>query len=245
MHLDDERIERLQSGESPEWEERVSLDHLADCSTCASAFEAARREDRGIAELLSVLDHPVPHVDPDELVLRARRGVVRLELVAASVALLVLAGAAFALPGSPVRSWVSGAFGGPRETAGVPAGWEQGGAFERPPSGVSVLPGRDFELVFETAQDSGVIRISLSDQAEMTIHSDSGDIGYSVEPQGVTVLNSGSVANYQLVLPEGAESIRIRVDDTIIFYRREGAIETSAAQNAPGRYVVEFRALSP
>lgn len=244
MHLNDERIELLQAGELPEREEWISLDHIADCATCTSALEAAKREDRRIAELLSVLDHPVPHVDPDELVSRARRGGVRAELVAASIAVMVLAGVASGLPDSPIRSWFSRVSRGFEETAAVPAGRAQRGTFERSPSGVSVLPSGDFELVFETVQEAGMIRISLTDQIEIAVRSDSGGVGYSVKPQAVTVLNSGSVANYELVLPQGAKSIRIRVGDTVIFYKREAEIETSATQPAPGQYVLEFRALS-
>ncbi len=148
------------------------------------------------------------------------------------------------MPGSPVRSWLARIFAGAGETVESPAGGQQAGIPGAQPAGVSVLPSARFELVFEANQDSGLIRIALANQAEVAVQSDREGVGYSVEPSGVRVLNAGSSANYQVVIPRDAESVSIRVGDTIVFEKRGATIVTAAARDDAGRYVVDLSALS-
>ncbi len=244
MHLSEDKIEQLLDGELPEHEAQTLRDHLAACGACVEAFEAARLEDRDIARLLGSLDHHIPDVDPSQLRVRARRRALRPRLAAASIALLVVAGAAYAMPGSPLRSWFARVFPGDGETAESLSRGDEAGIPGTQPAGVSVLPSGRFELVFEANQESGLVRISLAAQAEVAVQSDREGVGYSVEPSGVRVLNAGSSANYQVVIPRDAESVSIRVRDSIVFKKQRATIVTSAARDDAGRYVLDLSALS-
>lgn len=242
MHLEAEQIERLIGGELPEHERRALDDHAERCATCASVVEAARREEVEIGRLLSSLDHPVPRVDPVGLARRARRRTLSPRLAAAAIALLVFTGAAAAVPGSPLRSWLSDVLSG--GDAGPPDA-EPAAQSERPPAGISVVPTPRFEVAFESAQESGLIRIRIDEQAEVVVRSDGEGVGYSVEPQGVRVLNVGSRANHEIVLPRDAEGIIIRVGDEVVYEMREGRIVVPSSGAVTGSYIVDLTTLRP
>ncbi len=90
-----------------------------------------------------------------------------------------------------------------------------------------------------------MIRIQLADGPEVIVQSDSPDVGYSVEPDALWVLNGGSSANYDVSLPEDVESIAIHVADTVVFRKRGTRIVSSPARDGAGRYVVDMADLSP
>lgn len=240
MHLEAEQLERLIAGELPEDERRALGDHVEGCPECASDLEAARREDEEIGRLLSSLDHPVPQVDALGLARRARRRRMSPRLAAAAIALLVFAGAAAAIPGSPLRSWLSGVLDGVGEAERP--GAEGAGQAERQPAGISVVPTAGFEVVFADAQESGVIRIRIADQAEVVVRSDSEGVGYSVEPRGVRVLNAGARADHEVVLPMDAKSIVIRVGETVVYEMRDGRVVTPASGAVTESYIVDLSA---
>ncbi len=244
MHLDAEKIERLLANEMTPEEARVWRDHRAGCAECASRLEEAEREDRQISDGLRLLDHALPDTDVRRLKRRARRPASRRTLAAAALAFLVVAAAASAMPGSPVRSWLSRVFaGGAGSTRQATAGEGAGAAAIQPLGGVSVLPGGSFELTFDAVQDSGVVRISLSDVPEVSVRSEGNGVGYSVEPSRVRVLNTGSKSSYRVVLPERARSITIRVGDVPVLVKRGASIETSASRDVTGDYLVSFATL--
>lgn len=242
MHLDAEKIERLLANETSPEEKRVWRDHLASCADCASLQEEAERDDREIAGQLGLLDHAIPDTDVRRLRRRATRPALRRTLAAAALAFLIVAAAASAMPGSPVRSWLSRVFAGTEDSSRhAPTAEGVGAAIQ--PSGVSVRPSRSFELVFDAVQDSGVLRITLSDEPEVSVRSEGSGVGYSVEPSRVRVLNSGSRASYRVVLPEDATSITIRVGDVPVLVKRGATIETSALRDVTGDYLVSFATL--
>ncbi|KPK81046.1 MAG: hypothetical protein AMS25_07995 [Gemmatimonas sp. SM23_52] len=239
QHLDNESIELFLSGELSESEARPVRDHLAQCRACVRRVEAARQEDQEIGALLSVLDHPVPRVEAEDVMRRARRRWLRPRTAAAGIVLLVAAGAASAVPGSPVRTWLAGLFESLQGTPpqqGLPVGVS---------GGISVIPTEGFELVFETSQGSGVIRIFLTDEAELAVRAIGGGPGYSVGPERVRVENAGSAADYEILVPRSAESVRIRVGETVVFTKQGASITTAAGPDARGRYILDFAALQP
>ena len=239
QHVDNESIELFLSGELSESEARAMRDHLARCRACARRVEAARQEDQEIGALLSVLDHPVPQVRAEDVMRRARRRWLRPGIAAAGIVLLVVAGAASALPGSPVRRWLAELFERLQETP----------AQQSPPlgisGGISVIPTAGFELVFVAAQRSGVLVVSLTDEDELAVRASGAVPGYSVAPERVRVENAGSAADYEVLVPRSAESVRIRVGDLVVFSKQRGSISSAAGPDARGRYVLEFAALQP
>lgn len=239
QHLDDVAIELLLSGELEESEGQRLLAHLAECDACSRGFEAAREQDQETGALLSLLDHPVPRLSSKGVIQRARRRWRRPYIAAAGIALLVVAGAASAMPGSPLRTWLAGFLGASPETSALPPD------AQLVSGGVSVVPTGEFELVFEAVQEFGVMRISFTDEPELAVRSLGGEPGYSVEPDQVRIDNAGSTADYQILLPRSAGYVRIRVGDSVVFTTRDGSIATTAARDSADGYVLEFAALRP
>ncbi len=238
-HLDDVTIELLLSEELDESEAQRGLAHLAECDACSRRLAAAREQDQEIGAALSLLDHPVPQLGSEDVMQRARRRWRLPYAAAAGIALLVLAGAASAVPGSPLRTWLAGFLGATPETSAPPA------AEQLVSGGVSVVPTGEFELVFDAVQEAGVITIALTDEPELAVRSVGGAPGYSVEPDQVRVDNAGSTADYEILLPRSARHVRIRVGDSVLFTMRDGSIATTATRDAAGQYVLEFAALRP
>lgn len=232
-HLDDELIDLYLGGELGEADARAVLEHLAECDACGRRVEAAKDEDRDIGELLGLLDHPIPQVGAADVMRRAARRWRVSHAVAAGVALLVVAGAATAVPGSSVRTWVARLLERPQETT----------AEQDPAGGVSMIPTDPFELVFETSQASGTVLVTLVEEAEFAVRAIGRAPAYSVAPQGVRVENAGSTADYEIRVPRSANNIRIRVGDSIVFTKQAASIVAAVHPDAGGRYVMEFAAL--
>ena len=234
-HIEDGSIQLLLAGELDDRETRRVREHMAECDTCARRFHAAEREDREIASLMGALDHAVPEVDPDDVIGRAARRDRRSYIAAAAIVFLALAGAAAAMPGSPVRSWVAGLLLGSQggqgsQTAGVPGG-------------VSVAPVGEFELAFEVVQEAGVIRVILIDADELAVSASGGSPRYSIGPNEVRVDNTGSTADYEVSLPRSAPHISITVAGTTVLTQRDGEVMTTGDPDSSGSYSFDFEAL--
>jgi hypothetical protein len=234
-HLDEQAIELFLSGELSDSEAEALRDHLARCSACDDRVAATRKRDEEIGASLSLLGHPVPRLDAEAVIRRSGGRWRRSHTVAAGIALLVVGGAASAMPGSPVRAWLGDIVSGPREASEPALGPVL-------PSGVSVIPSGAFELVFEAGQETGVIRVSLTDDPELSVRATGGSPGFTLEPERVRVANSGSSANYDIQLPRTAASFRLRVGDSVLMSLRDGTV-TSPATAVRGEYVFEFAAL--
>lgn len=114
-HLDEATLVALRDGETGANGIEAER-HLAECGACASALQELRARQASIADLLVELDEPFDVAVAKNAVrarLRGRGAAPRFVhwsfRRAASVALLLAAaGAAYALPGSPLRSWLAG-----------------------------------------------------------------------------------------------------------------------------------------
>jgi anti-sigma factor RsiW len=129
MHLDEGRMQALLDGELPGDEERLARSHLASCASCRHLLDEAGHRMALVAGALGVLDVPVPLLPAREAVRRridpragaAPRGSTgdRRQyrhdsrwLRAAAVVLVAAGVGASALPGSPVREWLTRAWPG-------------------------------------------------------------------------------------------------------------------------------------
>ena len=107
MHLNEEQLQRLLHGELSAGARRNAGDHLAACNECRERLVLAQRDEGEILELLRQVDHPLPAVDAEALAARARGiGLVWGRWAAGILLVLGTVGAAYAVPGSPVRGWV-------------------------------------------------------------------------------------------------------------------------------------------
>ncbi len=117
MHLTEEQVQRALHGEAPD----ASLEeHLATCAACRQALARAAADEAGILALLGSLDAEPPALSADTIAALARgRRPARAGFRWAAALLLAsgLAEVAYAVPGSPVRRWVSEFLG----SASIPA----------------------------------------------------------------------------------------------------------------------------
>lgn len=168
-HLDEAMLLALRDGEAAEGREAAER-HLAECETCRNALAEVGSRREAIAQALAGLDEPIDVPSAREAV-RARLGghghargaVVLRSLRRAAVAALFLgaAGAAYAMPGSPLRAWLShlGGEGAPAQTPSAPAAATQSRMAE---TGVHIDVGAGpVTIVLDGARAGTEIRVTL------------------------------------------------------------------------------------
>lgn len=125
-HLDEAVLTALRDGRTGS-DSAAAERHLASCPSCRKALEATRTREREVASTLAALDEPFD-TDAAREAVRARLapgtsttpGPARraLRRAAAVVLLFGVGSAAYAMPGSPLRPWLSH-LGGGRDTESV------------------------------------------------------------------------------------------------------------------------------
>ncbi len=197
-----------------------------------------RREEEELAKLLRVLDHEPPGIDLAALERKARRGKPASGWIAASVTLLIAAGAlAYAIPGSPVRSWIEAAIGERQPEVGEP---------EAPQnlSGVALVPEGPIDVVFA---DPGlyaqlhdypiVIQRVASDTLTLrvvgwpaAIESDEGRL---------VVTGGGPTSRFEVLVPRFADRVRILFRGDPVWVQSGGTVVSRAEEAEPGRYLLQ------
>jgi len=242
MHLDEETLERVLHGELMPGARATVERHLASCRECGDRLADAARAESRVFGLLEELDHEAPPLDWEAVTRAAPRGRTARELIAASLAFLLVAGGLLhAVPGSPLRGWIDAVLGegsGPAEPA-LPAT----DAADAPLSGIAVVPSDPFEVAFAAPQRTGRIRVTLvsSDRLELTVSGEPVELESGVDH--LIVSNQGSSASYELRIPRTLSSIRVRVGAETILDKREGSIRTTAPRDSSGAYLVDLRPL--
>ncbi|CAN5226807.1 hypothetical protein BH18GEM1_BH18GEM1_00750 [soil metagenome] len=199
--------------------------------------------------LLTWLDREAPPLSAADVIEIARRrgsphrSMSRGMLWAASMAgLLSAALVAAAIPGSPVRtavqelidSWSDTSSGTTATTASSSLG-----------AGVSMMPGKELEIIFEATQTRGSLDILLQETDKATIEVEGGNVGLEVGAHSVTVRNRDAEASYRIVLPEDLPHVQIRVGNRTIFLKQGASHQfTVEKEGGQGAYRVPFPALS-
>jgi anti-sigma factor RsiW len=234
MHLDEERLQRLLHGELPAQEEKAAREHLAACMECGGRLAEAEREDTEVHALLRSADRPAPRVGADTIVARAATRHLELSRVAAAIllALGMIAVAAYAAPGSPLKAWV-----------GAMVEWVGGGsgrsraAVERRVSGIAVAPGRQLIILFTSSQSIGRAEVSLTDDAEVVVRAPIGAATYTSGAEQLTIDNRGSAATFEIQIPRTAPRIEIRLEGSLVFLKEAERV-VSDASGASGSYLL-------
>lgn len=234
MHLDAETLERVLHAELEGERDAAAREHLAGCPACEAALEESRLRERRLFGLLEALDHEAPGLDWEAVEApgsERRSGL----LVAASIAFVLAAGILYALPDSPLRSWID------RTGREAPAPEAGDGSVDAPAvSGVSVLPTAPFEIGFAGGQESGIIRVELADTPEVEIRVLGAPVDLESGPDRVTVANLGSRSNYAIRLPEAGPPVTVRVGDVAVFVKSAAGIETAAPRAESGEYRIDL-----
>jgi anti-sigma factor RsiW len=234
MHLDDERLERLLHSELAADDSAAARSHLLACAECRARLAAAERDEREVFDLIGAVDHPVPAITVGAILERSaahRRPWHRW--AAAAVLALGLGGAAYALPGSPLRRWVDAAV---ERVTGSPEGIVPDPVPVDPPpedgAGIAIAPGAGLLIVFAGPEVGGNARIVLSDSTEVLIRAPTGAATFRAEADRVAVHRSGTRARFDIEIPVSAPRVEVRVGVRRIFLK-EGAVTTSEVPQGP------------
>lgn len=207
--------------------------HAETCPVCRQALDDARERKGQVEQLLRSLDAPgSPDVEAAKRKVRLRldrkrqashrlRPLFPFALGRAAALLLVAAGVAYALPGSPLRSWLTDG----DDTAVVPTATVEGApatTFEGlevavPPSGLSIA-------LLDVAPDMPVeIRWIEGEQARI----DGGPGARYTVSEGRTEarVRSGPI---RLELPRSGGRVTVEADGLVVLTRSDAGIEISA-----------------
>jgi len=239
MHIDDERIQRLLHGELPQADEVAARRHLAECGDCRARLAAARREEDEVYALLRQVDHGVPHVAAAAIVTQARtRAMPWLRWAAAIILALGVAGAAYAIPGSPLRAWVQRLT---RRAPPTPTSPPSPPSPDSSTAGIAVPPGRDLVVQFQGSPPVAQVDVLLTDDADVEVRTVTGSATFAAGTDRLVVDNRSPQATFDVRIPRAAPRVAILLRETRIVLK-EGArvvTEPSArcrADNA-SRYV--------
>jgi hypothetical protein len=162
-----------------------------------------------------------------------------LQLAAGFAIAVGIAGVAYAVPGSPLRAWVESVVAkiGARPAPRAPVG-------EGPDSGIAgiaIVPGPSTLILFTTRQSAGNARITLTDGAEIAVHGPGAAATYTSTDDRLLIDNRGSVADFEIAVPNHAVRVEIRVDGERLFFKDGGHIFAAGPGDSAGRYVVSLR----
>ncbi len=242
MHLDDEQVQRFVHGEG-----RVAApvaDHLAQCSACRERVAEAEREEAEVVALLRHLDHASPRVTAGMMVARARARRVGYGSWAAGFALVLgAAGAAYAVPGSPVRGWLNAAvawIGAERSEDPALEVTAPSEAAEPAVTGIAVPAGENLVIVFASTQAEGTVIVSLLDGNDVVVRARNGAATFGSDVDRLVVNNRGSSASFEIEIPRHAPRVEIHVGGRRVFLKEGSRITTAASLDARGRYLISL-----
>ena len=220
MHLEEEEIERLLAGELAEETATAARAHLAVCSACATRYQATQRTDADVGVLLRQLDAAPPPVSAQTIMAApAPRRFSSWGLRAASIMLLIaVAAVAYALPGSPVRTWIA-----VRNVVETPPP----NAEPEPVAGIAVEPGANLLIVFARTQQVGDLRVSLVDSSNVVVRARAGPASFSSADERLAIDNHDP-ASFEIQIPRAAPRIEIRIGDRRVFLKDGARISTQA-----------------
>jgi hypothetical protein len=251
MHLDEETLQRLLHGELSQSEEKVAREHVILCDECRGRLEHAEREEATTAARLRELDQLAPLIDFGSVADRARidnhgrAAAQRRRRRAASIILAAgIAGAAYAIPGSPVPEWVDRVVtwvGGPRaavrpisEPAGIPESGESGGA------GIAVAPGSQLTIIFESSQKGGLARVSLTGGDEVVVRASSRAATFTSGADRLVIESHATSGTFEIEIPRTAPRVEIFLRGTRLFLKDGGRVVAREGTDSSGAYVIRL-----
>lgn len=236
MHLDDERIQRLLHDELGAVETETRL-HLESCAACRGLVDEARADEEGVFALLAQVDHPVAALDPRVVLAGQPASRGQWGRRAAAVVLgVAIAGAAYALPGSPLpaaldRLLGTGAGGHDR----APATQADSVAASHAGIAVPAADGLVIEIVAKGA--GGLATIELTEGEEVVVRAVGGSATFSSDPGRLTVRSSGAV-RLEIGIPHKAASVEVLAGSKPVFRKLAGGPISPTPPDSGGRYTI-------
>jgi hypothetical protein len=230
--------------------------HVASCASCAARVEGARDFDRKLPALLQRLDHDASAFGPplraiDVLAVarqrtRERRARRRRAWLGGLGTLVAASAAAAAIPSTRwhalVERFTRAAAASPERSSSVPYPAASGAAATRGSIAVAASPA--VTVSFRFVQTAGVIRVVLTDAAQIRIEHAGGAPRYVVSPQGVGIENAESSASYVIGVPRSSDSVDVRIAGRLVFAKHGVSVTGMARSDGPGVYRLDFTSLS-
>jgi hypothetical protein len=235
MHLDEEQLQRVLHGELGN-REAAAREHLETCPECRYRVSEAKREESWVFDRLHRLDHATPKVSA-QVMSRSRGGASYRQRLAAGIFLAVVAaGAAYAIPGSPLPRVVSriiqAVSGGPSHqppilvTPSLPPAAE---------AGIVVAAGQRLLIVFPRVQSGGEATVSLTEGPDVVVRAPDGAAFTSdVDRLSIDSVRPGS--RFEIQIPRTALLVEIRAGGRRLFLKRLSRVVTDAHPDDEGHY---------
>ena len=235
MHADEGQLQTLVDGELAD--ERLRH-HVMECKACRARAEWVKMEQEEVFELLGALDHPRKGLSPETAIARGRtRRWSPIAKAAGFVVVAALAGVAYAAPRSPIRSLIDRVFD--RGLAAPPT--VQRPAPQPVISGVTVAAGERMSISFAETQSKGDIHVRIGDVAEIEVRTTGPGAAFTAGERNLSIDNSGSSADFEIVLPRLAPLVELFVGKDRVFAKRGDEVITSGSITTTGEYVVSLR----
>lgn len=217
-HLDEGTILEIRDGALVPADARI---HAGECSSCADALTVATQRAGVVGDLLDLLDRPVD-VGGAKARVRARLDARRaaeepkralyLPLGRAAAILLFAAGAAWAVPGSPVRDWISdtdgtASFEGATLDPASPQALEGGGIEVEMPAGGIVI-------ALSSVDGRSDVRLDWVDRPVARISAAAGSTYAFAEGRAEADVAPGAVV---LEVARSASSVTIEINGRLVF----------------------------
>jgi hypothetical protein len=235
MHLDDDRIQRLLHGELGPAEAEVGA-HLATCADCRGLLEQARAEEARLFGLLTGVDHPIATVDPHTLFAPTRAEGRWGRWAAGLLIGAALAGAAYAMPGSPIP-WVLERLLGPEREVRQPRHATRADTASHSTRGIAVDPDGALVIQLGASGEEALATISLTDDEVVLVRAVAGDATFTSDPGHLTVRSTGA-ARLEILIPRAATAVEVRADGAAVLQKSAGGTVTTLPRDSAGRYSV-------
>ncbi len=236
MHPDLEQIQRLLHDELAPQRKHEVREHLALCSDCRARVEVAEREDAEVNALLRHLDQAAPQAEATAIAGLARARVTRGRWAAGLLLSLGVASTAYALPGSPLRTWWQAIVAPPSNATQQPESTSSATPAPDAGSGIAVSPGQQFVILFAGPQSEGNARISLGEGEEVIVRTLTGSARFTSDDDRLVIDNRGSSADFEIEIPRTAARVEIRIDNRTVFQKNGPRVTTEAPAYSPGSY---------
>jgi len=238
MHLDEERIQRLLDGELSPAAAREAREHLSGCADCRRLLAEAEREEREVNALLEMIDQPIPPIRAEAVALRAElmgaasraQHASLLRRAAAFVLVAGIAGAAYAIPGSPLPKWVHSItekMAGRPERNTVSADSRTTGV-----SGISVEADQRLVILFSGDSLGGQVRVTLSEGSQVQIQAPPGAATFTSKSEYLLIGVKDPAASFDVRIPRSAPWVEIRAGEDRLFLKEGLRISTSGSGSA-------------
>ena len=206
-----------------------------------------------VQALLRALDHPVPKVTAEDIAAWAvapGRVMPAWRWAAAVLLTVSIAGAAFALPGSPLRRWAA-TLGSVVTGRGLPDAAPDSASVTQAPSpdhsraGIAVAPGRSLLIAFDRPAPAALVLVSLVDGAEVTVRAPAGSATFTadagrliVEGRGASPGSAAVPDTFAIEIPRESRRVEIRAGQARVFLKEHDHITSPRPAGAAGPWLL-------